>query len=162
MLLSRKEVFYPTQEQDIILGHMGYAAFKLWNVGNYEKRHYKELGLEKFPNWYDQNKRLKENFFYKNLPSQTAQDVLSQLQEVWKSFFVLQKTKGTENPRPPRFKKDKMDITFLKDAIRQKKEMVRLTIPRQLKEYLRAQNVDANYIYLKIKRFSTSALRSCR
>lgn len=32
MLLSRREVFSPTEEQKIILGHMGYAAFKLWNV----------------------------------------------------------------------------------------------------------------------------------
>lgn len=159
MLLSRKEVFYPTQEQSVILGHMGYAAFKLWNVGNYEKRNYKELGFQKFPNWYDQKKRLKENFFYKNLPSQTAQDVLGQLQEAWKSFFVLQKTKGIENPRPPRFKNDKMDLTFLKDAIRQTGDTVRLTIPRQLKEYLRTQNVDANYIYLKIKRFSNICIK---
>lgn len=103
MLLSRREVFSPTEEQKIILGHMGYAAFKLWNVANYEKRNYKELGMSQYPNWYDQKKRLKENFFYKNLPSQTAQDVLQQLEEAWKSFFMLLKSKGVENPNPPRF-----------------------------------------------------------
>ena len=47
MLLSRREVFLPTEEQKIILGHMGYAAFKLWNVANYEK---KELQRD----WNDQ------------------------------------------------------------------------------------------------------------
>ena len=63
MLLSRKEVFIPTEEQQRILGSMGYAAYKLWNVANYEKRNYRELGMEKFPDWYEQKKRLKENFF---------------------------------------------------------------------------------------------------
>ncbi|MBO5070876.1 MAG: transposase, partial [Roseburia sp.] len=159
MLLSRKEVFMPTEEQQKILGSMGYAAFKLWNVANYEKRYYKELGMEKFPDWYDQKKRLKENFFYKNLPSQTAQDVLQQLQEAWKSFFALQRTGGVQNPRPPRFRKDKMDITFLKDAIRQENDSVRLTIPKQLKQYLKEQGVDANYLYLKTKRFSDIHIR---
>ena len=125
MLLSRREVFSPTEEQKIILGHMGYAAFKLWNVANYEKRNYKELGMSQYPNWYDQKKRLKENFFYKNLPSQTAQDVLQQLEEAWKSFFMLLKSKGVENPNP-----------------------------KQLKTYLKSQEVDANYLYLKTKRFS--------
>ena len=149
----------PTEEQQKILGSMGYAAYKLWNVANYEKRNYKEMGMEKFPEWYDQKKRLKENFFYKNLPSQTAQDVLQQLQEAWKSFFTLQKTGGVENPRPPRFRKDKMDITFLKDAIRQEKGFVRLTIPKQLKQYLKEQGVYANYLYLKTKRFSDIHIR---
>jgi putative transposase len=87
MLLVKKEVISLTEEQEKILGHMRYAAFKLWNAANYEKRNYKELGMEKFPDWYDQKKRLKENFFYKNLPSQTAQDVLSRLHQAWKSFF---------------------------------------------------------------------------
>ena len=35
---------------------MCYAASKLWNVCNYERRRYKELGLEKYPDWYYQKK----------------------------------------------------------------------------------------------------------
>lgn len=154
MLLARKEAFRPTRLQEIVLGHMGYAAYKLWNVGNYEKRNYKELGMETFPNWYDQKKRLKENFFYKNLPSQSAQDVLGQLHEAWKSFFKLKKTGGIENPKPPRFRREKMAVTFLKDAIVQKDGQIRLSIPKQLKTYLKSQGVDATYLYLKTKRFS--------
>ena len=113
MLLVKKDVFMPTTEQKIIFGYMGYAAYKLWNVGNYEKLNYKKLGMTAFPNWYDQKKRLKDNFFYKNLPSQTAQDVLQQLQEAWVSFFTLKKTGGVVNPKPPRFKHQNMSITFL-------------------------------------------------
>ena len=154
MLLVKKEVFIPTTEQKMIFGHMGYAAYKLWNVGNYEKLNYKKLGMTVFPNWYDQKKRLKDNFFYKNLPSQTAQYVLQQLQEAWNSFFTLKKTGGVINPKPPRFKHQNMSITFLKDAIVQTPSCVRLSIPMQLKQYLKSQGTDANYIYLKTKRFS--------
>jgi putative transposase len=138
---------------------MGYSAYKLWNIGNYEKRNYKELGFEKYPNWYDQKKRLKTNFFYKNLPSQTAQDVLQQLEEGWKSFYKLLKTGGVANPKPPRFKKDIIDITFLKDAIVQEKGTVRLTISRQLKTYLKEQGIDAKFIFLKTKRYSDIKIR---
>ena len=112
MLLARKCVIYDP-DSEAILKHMSYSAAKLWNVGNHEKRNYRLLGLEKFPDWYDQKKRLKSHFFYKNLPSQTAQDVLQELQESWKSFFKLRETGGVENPRPPRFKTDRMDLTFL-------------------------------------------------
>jgi putative transposase len=97
MLLSKKVVFKNDNTSNEILRYMGYSAYKLWNIGNYEKRNYKELGFEKYPNWYDQKKRLKTNFFYKNLPSQTAQDVLKQLEEGWKSFYKLLKTGGLAN-----------------------------------------------------------------
>ena len=49
--------------------------------------------MDTFPDWYYQKKALKDNFWYKNLPSQTAQDVLATLQESWKSFFELNKSK---------------------------------------------------------------------
>ena len=159
MLLSRKEIFKNDEQNNTILRHMGYSAYKLWNVGNYEKRNYKELGLDKFPDWYDQKKRLKTDFFFKNLPSQTAQDVLQLLQEAWQSFFTLKKTKGVENPKPPRFKHDIMDITFKKDAIKQLPGCIRLTISKQLKDYLKTQDIDADFIYLKTKRFSNMNIK---
>ena len=40
-----------TPDSETILKHMSYSAAKLWNVGNYEKRNYRLLGLEKFPDW---------------------------------------------------------------------------------------------------------------
>ena len=39
-----------------VIGHMCYAASKLWNVCNYERQHYKEMGMEKYPDWYYQKK----------------------------------------------------------------------------------------------------------
>ena len=54
MLLSHKTSVKICPEYSNIIGHMCYAASKLWNVCNYERRHYKELGLEKYPDWYYQ------------------------------------------------------------------------------------------------------------
>lgn len=154
MLLSKRTIISANKEQDVIFEHLGYAAYKLWNVANYEKRNYKDLGFAEFPNWYEQKKRLKNNFFYKNLPSQTAQELLNQLQQSWNSFFVLKKTGGIENPKPPRFKKSETGFCYLKDAIEKKGEMIRLSIPAQLKGYLSEQGLDTKYINLKIESFS--------
>ena len=161
MLLTRKCVIYDP-DSEAILRHMSYSAAKLWNVGNYEKRNYRSLGMDGFPDWYDQKKRLKTHFFYKNLPSQTAQDVLQELHEAWKSFFKLKETGGIENPRPPRFKQKGMDLTFLQNGIVQAGGLIRLTIPRQLKEYLAKTGHGAKFIYLKAEPFSNIMIRQLR
>ena len=82
------------ETQQVILQSMSLAASKLWNVGNYEKRTYKEQGMASFPNWYDQKKRLKAHYWFKALPSHTAQLVLKKLDDSWKSFFALEKSGG--------------------------------------------------------------------
>ena len=96
---------------------MCYAAYKLWNIGNYERMNYKELGLSEYPDWYYQKKYHKVDLWYKQLPSQTAQEVLKLLDKSWKSFYVLQKTHGIDNPRPPRFKQAPIVITYMQNAI---------------------------------------------
>ena len=60
MLLSHRTSLKICPEYSNIIGHMCYAASKLWNVCNYERHHYKELGLEKYPDWYYQKKHIKE------------------------------------------------------------------------------------------------------
>ena len=52
MLLSHRTSVKIRPEYSNIIGHMCYAASKLWNICNYERYHYKELGLEKYPDWY--------------------------------------------------------------------------------------------------------------
>lgn len=54
MLLSKGTAVRLTDEQASIIGHMTYAASMLWNICKYERRNYKELDLEKHPNWYYQ------------------------------------------------------------------------------------------------------------
>ena len=49
MLLSQKTSVKLTENAANFIGHMCYAAYKLWNVCNYERCHYKELGLKEYP-----------------------------------------------------------------------------------------------------------------
>ena len=68
MLLSHKTTIRVSRDDSNIIGHMCYAAYKLWNVCNYERIHYKELGLDKYPDWYYQKKVHKEDPWYRQLP----------------------------------------------------------------------------------------------
>lgn len=132
-----------------IVGHLGYAAFKFWNVLNYERLHYKEMGLKEYPDWYYQKKAHKDNFFARNLPSQTAQQVAKLLEEAWNSYFALLKNGKIKNPHPPRFKQDKMPVIFIQNAIVQNGGNIRLSLPKQLKEFMKQEyGIDDNYLYL--------------
>ena len=152
MLLSHKTKVTLNNDYSNIIGHMCYAAYKLWNVGNYERMNYKELDLAEYPDWYYQKKYHKDDLWYKQLPSQTAQEVLKLLDKSWKSFYVLQKTQGIENPRPPRFKQSPIVITYMQNAIVHEKnsDTVRLSLPRQLKIYMsETYGISDNYLFLK-------------
>ena len=132
-----------------IVGHLGYAAFKFWNELNYERLHYQEMGLEEYPDWHYQKKVHKDSFFARNLPSQTAQDVAKRLDEAWNSYFALLKKGETKNPHPPRFKQDKMPVAFMQKAIVQNGCNIRLSLPKQLKEFMKKEyGIDDNYLYL--------------
>ena len=49
MLLSQKTSVKLTENAANFIGHMCYAAYKLWNICNYERCHYKELGFKEYP-----------------------------------------------------------------------------------------------------------------
>lgn len=155
MLLSIKQTITPNKKEKLILDALSYSASKLWNIANYEKRNYKDLGLASFPDWYDQKKRLKNEFWYKNLPSQTAQEVLNTLHQSWKSFFTLNKTKGIKNPNPPKFKHKNITFKYLNNGfLKMEDGSIRLSLPKQLKTYLKSEhNIDDNFLFLKTKRF---------
>ncbi len=159
MLLTKKFILKPTRTQCIILGHFTYAASKLFNVGNYERKEYKNLGFDKEPDWYEQKKRLKDNIWYKSLPSQTAQDVLKNLDESWKSYHTLKYKfdhgkKLSGEPKSPYYKKDgsHTNITFLSNGFKVVGNKIRLTIPKAMKEHLlNKYGIHDNFIYLNIK-----------
>lgn len=153
MKLVKRVLIQPTKKQAIILGSMCKSAAKLWNVANYEKKNYKELGFEKYPNWYEQKKRLKINFWYKNLPSQTAQELLNVLERSWKSFFKLKETGGIENPQPPRFKRkgSKCNIRYLNKGFQTTDSGIRFSIPAQQRKYLEeTYQIEAKYMNVKV------------
>ena len=136
-----------------IISHMCYAAYKLWNVCNYERHNYKDLTLPvDYPDWYYQKKAHKDDIWFKQLPSQTAQEICKQLDKAWKSFYVLKKKQGIENPRPPRYKHEGMAVTYMQNAIHHDagSDQVRLSLPRKLKQYMsESYGICETYLYLK-------------
>lgn len=132
-----------------IVGHLCYAASKLWNVLNHERLHYEEMGIREYPDWYYQKRKHKDNFFARNLPSQTAQEVAKLVDESWKSYFALLRSGGTKNPHPPRFKHDKMPVTYMQNAIVHHGCNIRLSLAKQLKEFMKNEyGIDDNYLNL--------------
>ena len=102
--------------QTNILNHMNYAASKLWNVCNYEKRNYKALGIP-YPSWYEQKSRLKDNIWFKSLPSQTAQEICNQIDQAFKSYYKLLKTGGIKSPKPPKFKQEGFQLLICRTEL---------------------------------------------
>ena len=117
MLLTHETTIVLNKNDANIVGHMCYAAYKLWNVCNYERNNYKNLGLEKYPDWYYQKSKHKDDLWFKSLPSQTAQEICKLLDKSWKSFYWLKESGGIENPGTPRYKKDKMVFNIKSDLI---------------------------------------------
>jgi putative transposase len=152
MLLSHKTAIKVNNDEAIIIGHMCYAASKLWNVCNYERRNYKSLELSKFPDWYYQKSAHKDDLWYKNLPAQTAQELCKQLDGAWKSYISGLKSKKTINPKPPKFKNESTAITYLQKGIVHNTgdNIVRLSLPKQLMSFVSGKyGISEHYLFLK-------------
>lgn len=138
MLLAKRCVINPNKQQSIVLNSLTYAARKLWNVGNYERQNWtKDSGIP-YPDWYEQKKRLKSHFWYKNLPSQSAQELLKTLHGSWQSFYKLKNTGSIKYPRPPGYKQHNFNIRFLNNGFKVLAgNKLQLSLPSQLKKYLK-------------------------
>lgn len=102
MKLCVKYRLNPSKEEEQSLRDLGFYATKLYNTDNYIRRTaWDETG--KIPSGYDQKKELRMNQWYKLLPSQTAQAVIKNLQDNYKSWFSLRKEDPDANP--PMFRK---------------------------------------------------------
>lgn len=149
--LAKRCTIIPTTEQQITLGCLCYAARKLWNVANYERKQWAKDSGFPYPNWYDQKKRLKSHFWYKNLPSQSAQELLKVLSGSWKSFYKLKQTGGVENPKPPRYKQSNFNVSFLNNGFKITNNQIRLTIPASLKKYLKeTYGIKNKYLFVDV------------
>ncbi|WP_374723370.1 hypothetical protein [Calidifontibacillus erzurumensis] len=97
-------------------------------MANFEKLNWTKDSGVPYPDWYEQKKRLKDYFWYKHLPSQSAQEVLKVLHEAWKSFYELKKSGEIENPKPPRYKHRNFNVSFLNNGFRIEENHIRLSI----------------------------------
>ena len=166
MLLSYQFELKVNNRLGIILGHLTYAASKLFNVGNYERKEYRSLGFASLPNWYEQKKRLKDDIWYKSLPSQTSQEVLAILDRSWKSYLNLHQKWEKKNkdiplkerkdePKSPYYKKDThhMNITFLSNGFKVIDQKIRFSISKTLKSHLKDKyQIADEFFYIKLKK----------
>ena len=155
MKLSKKTTISMSPAESNIIGHMTYAARKLWNQCNYERHNYKALGRKNAPTRYSQKKDFKDNIRFKNLPSQTAQEVCKVLDKSWKSFYALKKSGGIKSPCPPRYKQENIPITYMQMGLRHDGDTLRLTISKAMKAFmLDAYGINVDYLYLRNRCFS--------
>ena len=151
MLLSKETAVRVTDIQSNIISHLGYAAYKLWNVCNYERNQYDPLSGNPYPDWYYRKSAHKDDLWYKSLPSQTAQEICKQLDKSWKSFYALLKSGGIENPNPPRYKHEPIPVTYMQNGIKRLSDTVlRLSLPKALKQHL-SERYDIHEDYLLIE-----------
>lgn len=158
MLLSKHTAVRLRPAEANFIGHMCYAAYKLWNVCNYERIHYQELGLTRYPDWYYQKSAHKGDLWYKSLPSQSAQEVLKLLDKSWKSYYALKKSGGVLHPHHPYFKKEGLVVTYMQNGLvhRPDDDSVRLSLPRQLKTYMAdTYDIHMDFLYLKNQIFQS-------
>ena len=142
--------------ESLILGYLTYASARLYNVGLYERYEYKKLGYESMPDWYEQKRKLKNDIWFKSLPSQTAQDVLQRVDEGFKSYFKLLKTKGIKNPDGPHYKKKNShyNIKYLNNSFKLIDNKIRLMIPKGLLNHLIEKGIEIKnkFLYVKVNK----------
>ena len=153
MRLVHSFIFKPNKYESLILGYLTYASARLYNVGLYDRYEYKKLGYDSMPNWYEQKRNLKNDVWFKSLPSQTAQDVLQRVDEGFKSYFKLLKTKGIENPQGPNYKKkdSHYNIKYLNNSFKLIKNKIRLMIPKGLINHLTEKGYEIKNKFLFIR-----------
>ena len=120
-----------TDRDALLLGLLGYSGTKLWNVAN-NHRHtiWDETG--KIPGFAEQCRELKKNRWYKLLPSQSAQEILGELDDSYRSWFSHRKN-GDKKARPPGFRKKHSlsTVTFKQNAFKMLPDnRVKLKLPK--------------------------------
>lgn len=130
-LTGRAKVVNLSDQNALLLGLMGFFATKLWNVANHHRRvTWNETG--KIPGFAEQCRELKTNCWYKLLPSQSAQEVLGEQDDSYRSWYSHRK-KGDQKAHPPGFrKKDSLStITFKQNAFEMlPNNRVKLKLPK--------------------------------
>ena len=89
----------------LLLGLLGYSATKLWNTALWHSKEYwKTTG--KIPPYAKMDVVIKQEhpLWYRRLHSQSAQAILEELWQSYRSWFALRK-KGEAKAKPPGFRR---------------------------------------------------------
>ncbi|WP_288046383.1 transposase [Methanothermococcus sp.] len=127
------------KEQLTIINHLTYSASKLWNVSNYEV-----IQRDINPNKIDT--QMKNNFWFKNLHSQSAQAVCQKLTIAWNNFFKQHTKRPRYQPKdghyPVKWKKQGFKIVGNK---------LRLSLSKQTKNYLKGKyGIKSKYLWVRL------------
>jgi len=120
----------------IILALLGFSATKLWNTALW---HAKEVwtATGKIPSYAEMDVAIKQDrpLWYRRLHSQSAQSILQDLWQSYKSWFALRK-KGNREAKPPgfRLKTDLSAVTFKQNAVKwnSRTNTARFSIPKDI------------------------------
>jgi len=130
-LTARAKVAGLSDQDALLLGLLGFSATKLWNAANHHRRvAWNETS--KIPGFAEQCRELKNNRWYRLLPSQSAQEVLGEQDDSYRSWFSHRKN-GDVLAKPPGFrKKDTLStVTFKQNAFEILPDnRVRLKLPK--------------------------------
>ena len=133
----------PNFEQENHLHNLCSIATKLYNTDNYQRREaWDKTG--KIPSVYTQKKKLKDNVWFKLLPSQTAQEVSFTLQRNYNSWFKLRKKDNKANP--PMFRKKEMlsPLTFYQQ-FKIIKDKIKLSVSRKYKQEKGIKSIEMEF-----------------
>ncbi len=120
-----------SDQNALLLGLLGFVVTKLWNVANHNRRSLWEL-IGKIPNFAQQCRELKINRWYKLLPSQSAQEILGEQDDSYRSWFSHRKN-DNKKANPPGFRKKTLlsTVTFKQNAFEVLSEsQIKLILPK--------------------------------
>ena len=131
----------------LLLGLLGFSATKLWNAAVWHAREcWKTTG--KIPSYAKMDVSMKQEhpLWYRRLHSQSAQAILEELWQSYKSWFALRK-KGDRKANPPSFRRktDFSAVTFKQNAVKwsPRTSTARFSIPKDI--------YGKQFLYLKIR-----------
>jgi len=112
------------------LNRAGLACSKLWNVALYHTRQVWEATGE-IPSAFDTQKVMQEHYWFKQLPTHTAQAVTQELWQAYKSWFGHRRN-GNLQAQPPGYRKQNgqvspSTITFKRSGFRLEGTTLRLS-----------------------------------
>jgi putative transposase len=130
------------------LDRAGWACSKLWNVALYHTRQvWDETGT--IPSAFDTQKAVQGHFWFKQLPTHTAQAVTQELWQAYRSWFSHRRN-GNGKARPPKYRKQNgrlspSTVTYKRSGFRLEGTTLRLSRGKTV-----AAETGEQFLYLEL------------